>query len=141
MSTKYLSYLLIVLGICALFAETSLVNFPFIFFLGATLLLMIKKVRIYVLVFILAFATDALRVSNFGLTPLFLVGALSIIFLYERYSGSSDFFVAGIVVAAFGFFYARVLTYSMPLTIGFYAVTVVGYIVLSQLKANKKIYI
>ena len=141
MSTKNLSYGLVALGTIALFAETSLVNFPFIFFLGAALLILIKSVRLYAFVFFLAFATDALRVSNFGLTPLFLAGILSLIFLYERYSGSSDLLVAGIVVAASGFFYARLLTYSTPLTVGFYIAFLIGYFVFAQLRASKKVFI
>ncbi len=141
MNNRNLIYILAFFGVLALFAETSLVNFPFVFFLGATLLVMMKKVRLYILVFILAFVCDALRVSGFGLTPLFLAGLLSVIFIYERYSGSNDVIVAGIIIALFGFFYTRLLMYSVPLVVGFYIVTIIAFVVISQLRANKKIYI
>ncbi len=141
MNNRLIFFTLILASILALIVETTLINFPFVFFLGAILLLLVKKVRLYILVFIIAFASDSLRVTNFGITPLFLAGLLLLTFLYERYSGSNDILVASLITCCFGFFYASFLGYSMTLTIAFYVSIGIGYFIFSQLKSRKKIYL
>ncbi len=141
MSNRDLTVILILASFVALILETTVINFPFIFFLGAILLILVKKVRLYILVFMIAFTTDALRVSNFGLTSLFLVGSLFTIFLYERYSGSSDYLVAAIIVAAFGFFYVSFSGYSVGLTVTFYILAAISYFFILHQKSKKNILI
>lgn len=107
----------------AIVLETTVINFPFIFFIGATLLILIKKIPVCIGATILGFVIDSLRVTNFGLTPLFLIVLMLAIFLYERYTGSKDYVVATIIVIATGIFYARILSYSTMLTWGFIAIS------------------
>jgi hypothetical protein len=134
-----LTIILIFICVVALVIESTILSFPFVFFIGSFLLVMMKKIRLYIIVFILAFIADALRVSNFGLTPLFLLGSILLVMLYEKYSGSNDFLVAAIIIAMGGFIYAHLLSYSLPLTISFYIALFLGFFIVSKLNKRKRI--
>lgn len=141
MNNRDLTIVFLAASIVALVIETTLINFPFVYFVGVSLLILMKRVRLFVYVFILAFAADSLRVSSFGLTPLFLAGVLFVVFLYERYSGSSDIIVAAIIAACLGFFYVTSASFSVPLTVSFYLLISIGYLLFQNLKSRKKILV
>lgn len=117
-----------IIVLSALLVETTWLNFPFIFLIGAVLLLLIKRVPMYVIVFIMGILIDSLRITNFGLTPIFLLGTAGIVFLYERYSGSSDPVVAGFVIAVMAIAYSHFLNYSVFATVGFLALLTILWV-------------
>lgn len=90
-------------------------------------------------VFVLSFIIDALRVSNFGITALFILGALSIVLLYEKYSGSDDLLVASFVIAVMLFLYAHFLLYSSTLIIVFFGLSFLTLYIVSILKKKGKL--
>lgn len=128
-------------SISAFVLETTVFSFPFIFFLGALMLFFYKKIYIYVTVFISAFIIDSLRVTNFGYTPIFLILTISIIMLYEKYSGSKDALVAVLIIGMAGFIYTHFMSYSIFLTILFYTLSIAGYALVNFLQNRKIIYI
>lgn len=103
--------------LAAMLIETTIIAIPLVYLIGAFFLVFVRHVRIYILVFILAFFTDSLRVSNFGLTPIFLTVLCTIIFLYEKYSGSDDKLISSVFICASGIIYAHYLSYSIYLTL------------------------
>ncbi len=118
---KFVSFFSLI-SVISLILETTVVNFPLVFFIGVITLVLIKKVHVYVLVFILAFMIDSLRVLNFSYTPLFLLATIGLILLYEKYSGSNDIIVASIIIAMTGFIYTHFMSYSLVLTLTFYVI-------------------
>lgn len=90
-------------------------------------------------VFVLSFIIDALRVSNFGITALFILGTLSIVLIYEKYSGSDDLLVASFVIAVMLFLYAHFLLYSSTLIIVFFGLSFLALYIISILKKKGKL--
>ena len=114
--------LLILLTIFAFFAltlETTVINFPFVFILAAILTVFIKKIPIYILAFILSFTIDSLRVTNFGITPIFLVGVIFSIMFYEKYSGSKDILISTFIIGVITYIYSYFLSYSLQMLVIF----------------------
>jgi hypothetical protein len=118
----------------AMLLETTIVAMPLVYLIGAFILVFMRRVRIYILVFLMAFFIDSLRVTYFGLTPLFLVALCTIIFLYEKYSGSSDTLISSIFIAVTSILYAHVLSYSVNLTILLLCIAGIGWFVISQIQ-------
>lgn len=141
MSNKNLTFILLFICVIALIIETTIISFPFIYFIGATLLVLMKKIRLYIMVFVIAFFIDALRVSNFGYTPLFLLATVASILFYEKFSGSDDFVVISLVIAVIGFIYAHFMSYSIMLTIVFYALFCIGIYIYMLLKSRRRQFI
>lgn len=110
-------FLLSILFAVALIFETTVFSVPLVYVLGAFLVIFYRRVRIYIFVFLLAFFIDSLRVSNFGLTPVFLIALCVLIFIFERYSGSNDRLVASTIICASSIMYAHYLSYSVGFTI------------------------
>lgn len=128
-------YLLIItISFLAVVFETTVVNFPLVFFVAAILLLFVKKIPGYIMIFILGFIIDAVRVSNFGMTPIFLFGTVICILLYEKYSGSRDIVVASFIIGATAFAYVYLLSYSMSLLIIFFTLVIMMTFLLNILK-------
>lgn len=125
---------LVLLIFVTLILETTVINFPFTFFIGAILLYMLKKNPVYIGVMILGIIIDALRVTNFGLTPIFLFSTVILMLFYEKFSGSSDAVIAGFIIALTGFFYSQFLGYSLGLTISFMAICTVIWVTYRILK-------
>lgn len=134
---KIISFITVV-GLIAFISETTIFAFPIIFFMGAIMLTLYKKIYIYVMVLVFAFIIDSLRVSNFGYTPLFLVATISIIMMYENYSGSKDLLISAIIIGMMGFIYTHFMSYSLLLTFTFYLIVVIMYGIFNFLN-NKKI--
>lgn len=130
---KYFLALLII-SFLAVTLETTVINFPFVFLIASTLLLFAKKIQGYIGILILGFIIDAVRVANFGMTPLFLFGSALCILLYEKYSGSRDLVVAAVILGAVAFVYVYFLSYSLPLLIAFFALVILTTILLNILK-------
>ena len=105
MKNYKITILVAFLSIVAIILETTVINFPFVFLIGATSVVLVKKIPMLIGVFFLSFIIDAMRVTNFGLTALFIFATLAIILLYEKYSGSDDLLVASFVVAVMLFLY------------------------------------
>jgi hypothetical protein len=129
--------LVVVAIFLAIVLETTIVNFPFIFFMGAAFLILVKKIPMYIAVVILGFIIDSLRVTNFGITPLFLIGIMLMVFVYERYTGSKDYAVATIFVIAAGIFYTKILLYSPILTWGFIFISLLTWYLYQQFSRKK----
>ncbi len=127
MNKLLLISLIVVAIFFAVILETTIINFPFVFFIGAAFLILIKKIPMYIGVILLSFVIDSLRVTNFGATALFLIGLMLGIFLYERYTGSKDYAVAAIFVIATGIFYTKILSYSSTLTWVFISVSIISW--------------
>ncbi len=134
---KIISFITVV-GLIAFISETTIFAFPIIFFMGAIMLTLYKKIYMYVMVLVFAFIIDSLRVSNFGYTPLFLVATISIIMMYENYSGSKDLLISAIIIGMMGFIYTHFMSYSLLLTFTFYLIVVIMYGIFNFLN-NKKI--
>lgn len=127
--------------LAAMLLETTVFNFPFVFIICSILLLFVKKNIFFVSAFFIGIMIDSLRVSNFGLTPLFIFGTVFLIFLYERYSGSKDLVVASIVIGAVTLVYAYVLSYSIPMLVSFFIFVIAGTLVFDFLRKRGKIFI
>lgn len=125
----------------AMVLETTVFNFPFVFLIVSILLLFVKKNIFFVGALFVGFMIDALRVSNFGLTPLFIFGTVILVLLYERLSGSKDLVVASIVIGAVTLVYTYVLSYSIPMLITFFIFVIAGALVFDFLRRRGKIFI
>lgn len=136
---KYFLVFAILFLVLSLIFETTIINFPLTFFICAAGLVLYKRLPTYFMVFILSFIIDSLRVSEFGITALFLALCAGLTLLYERFSGSSDIVIAGLVVAVAGFIYTQILSYSTALTVGFYLLIVVVLILFRELKRRGRI--
>ena len=141
MKKSNLVFLLVVFSIIALNIETTIIGFPIIFFLCATILALSKKTSVYILIFLLAITLDSLRVTHFGLTPLFLLSTILIIKFYEKFSGSNDLLIAIIIIAMFGFIYTHFMFYSLTLTIAFYIILISLFVGYQILKSKTKLFI
>lgn len=130
---KYFLFILII-SFLAIVLETTVVNFPLVFLVASILLLFVKKIPGYIAIFVLGFIIDAVRVSNFGMTPIFLFGTVICILLYEKYSGSKDIVVASFIVGAMAFAYVYFLSYSLFLLIVFFILIILITILLNVLK-------
>ncbi len=119
--------------------ETTVINFPAVFLIGSVLAILVKRTPMLIGVFILSFIIDALRVSNFGITALFILGTLSIVLLYEKYSGSDDLLVASFVIAVMLFLYAHFLLYSTTLIVIFFGLSFLTLYIVSILKKKGKL--
>ncbi len=136
---KYFLALLII-SFLGVVLETTVINFPIVFLIASVLLLFVKKIQGYIGIFILGFIIDAVRVTNFGMTPLFLFGAALCILLYEKYSGSRDLVVAAVILGAMAFAYVYFLSYSLSLLIVFFALVVLTTILLNILKKRGVVF-
>ncbi len=56
---------------------------------------------------------DSLRIENFGITPFFIFATFLIIYLYEKYFGSSDVMVITLITIIATFVYSYILSYSL----------------------------
>lgn len=139
MKNYQLAFLIIILCSVALMLETTVINFPAVFLIGSVLAILVKRTPMLIGVFILSFIIDALRVSNFGITALFILGTLSIVLLYEKYSGSDDLLVASFVIAVMLFLYAHFLLYSTTLIVIFFGLSFLTLYIVSILKKKGKL--
>ncbi len=139
MKNYQFGFLIIILCVIAVILETTVINFPAVFLIGSTLVILVKRIPMLIGVFILSFIIDALRVSNFGITALFILGTLSIVLLYEKYSGSDDLLVASFVIAVMLFLYAHFLFYSSTLIIVFFGLSFLALYIISILKKKGKL--
>jgi len=80
--------------------------------LSVVLLAFYRTTVIFIMVFLGGLSLDALRVEDFGITPLFVFAAFLIIHLYERYFGSSDIAIIAFITLSATFIYTYVLSYS-----------------------------
>lgn len=120
---KYkIPFLIIMLSVVSLILETTTINFPFTFLTATIVLLFSKKTLVYIGAFLLGFVIDALRVTNFGMTPLFIFATVFLIVLYEKYSGSKDLLVASFIIGALVIAYVYFLSYSLFLLSIFFIV-------------------
>lgn len=134
MKNYQLTIFIIIVCIVSLLLETTIINFPFIFLIGAITSVLIKRIPVFIGVFILSFAIDSMRVVDFGLTALFIFVTVSLILLYEKYSGSDDLYIASFIIAVMLFLYAHLLSYSVTLVILFYILSLTGLYVYGLLK-------
>ncbi len=125
---------IVIISFLGVVFETTVINFPIVFLIASVLLLFVKKIQSYIGIFILGFIIDAVRVTNFGMTPLFLFGSALCILLYEKYSGSKDLVVAAVILGAMAFAYVYFLSYSLSLLIMFFALVILTTILLNILK-------
>ena len=139
MKNYKLTILLIVLFLVSLLLETTIINFPFVFLIGITLSVFIKKIPVFMGVFITSFIIDAFRVTNFGLTSFFILGAVAIVLAYEKLSGSDDAVIATVIISVFLFLYTHFLGYSISLVISFFVVSLIGGYIFSLLRRKGKI--
>jgi len=122
--------LLSVLAVICLIVETTIINVPFVFVLSVIMAFYFNKSIFYFGAFILGFFIDSLRVSNFGLTALFVFAVILAIFLYEKMSGSRDKVVAAFFITVALLIYTYFLGYSMTLVVSMivlFVATVLGY--------------
>lgn len=127
MSKTIISAFFILSIVIALLVETTIVTVPLVYLISAFFLVFVRKVRVYVGVFLSAFIIDSLRVAHFGYTSFFLIGLLIIIFLYERYSGSNDVFVSSFLIAVSAMIYANTLSYSVFYTALIILIVAIGW--------------
>ena len=139
MKNYQIAFLITTLCIIAAILETTVINFPAVFLIGAVLVVLVKRIPILIGVFVLSFIIDAIRVSNFGITSLFILGTLAIILLYEKYSGSDDLLVASFVIAVMLFLYAHFLLYSTTLIVIFFGFSFLTLYIISILKKKGKL--
>ena len=138
MNRVVLTAIIICISIVFFILETTIANFPFVFIFYAVLLVMIKKVYTAIGAVAAGLIIDSLRVDGFGITPFFLIAVILVILMYERYSGSADLLLAGVIIALFTFLYARLLGYSMTLTVGFIVISFILWQVYKILDERKK---
>lgn len=127
-------FLIFFISFLAVILETTVINFPLVFLVASIPLLFVKKIPGYIAAFFLGFIIDAVRVSNFGMTPVFIFGTVIFIMLYEKYSGSKDIAVSSFIIAAMAFAYAYFLSYSLFLLVLFFMLLILGTILFTILK-------
>lgn len=139
MRKEELIIIFIIISLAALAIEGSLVSFPIIFFLGSFMLFFFKKILIYFIVFLDAFIIDILRVVNFSYTPFFLLTTISLIFLYEKYSGSNDILVATLIILMVGFIYSHFMYYSLFSFVLFIFIALFFFFIIQMLKKRRMV--
>lgn len=139
--TNFKNFLIVFfISFLAVIFETTVFNFPFVFLLASILLLFTKKILSYLSIFILGFIIDAVRVSNFGMTPIFILATVVCILLYEKYSGSKDVAVAFFIIAAMAFVYVYFLSYSLFLLAVSFVLLILANILFNILKKKGIIF-
>ncbi len=141
MKNLKLIILLFFVSLIALLLETTVINFPLVFFLACILIFFIKKIPAFIAALILCFIIDSLRVSNFGLTAIFLFATLLFVILYEKFSGSDDIAMKTLIIGIATFLYAHFLSYSVFLVFLMFLVIIVCWYIFDLLQKKGKIYI
>lgn len=100
-----------------------------------------KKLPAYFVAFALGIVLDSLRVSHFGVTPIFIFSALLTIFLYEKYFGSDDLMVAAVIGMSFIFAYAYFLSYSLILVMLFFSLIAAIWVLRNVFRKKNKAYL
>lgn len=133
--TKFQLFLIMfVLSVVGLLLETTRINFPFVFIIASSFVIFKKDIPTYVFMFVLGFVIDALRVTHFGITPIFIFATIVGINLYERYFGSSDAAVAIVIATSLVIAYTFFVSYSMVLLTSFLVFICVAFFILNILK-------
>ncbi|MDO8270287.1 MAG: hypothetical protein Q7T54_06490 [Candidatus Levybacteria bacterium] len=132
---------ILIFGLFAVLLETTLIGIPLVYLVGSFCLIFIRRIRVYILVFILAFFIDSLRVSHFGFTSFFMLAICMITFIYEKYSGSDDVIISSFLIAVSGIIYAHVLSYSVGNTVMFIGVLAFLWYLFSSLQRKGRLFI
>lgn len=127
---KFIIFFIIV-SFIAVLIETTLINFPAVFLLGVVSAVFIKKIPMYIGVFLLSFMIDSVRVSHFGMTALFIFATVICTMIYEKYSGSDDILITSIIICAALFAYSQFLSYSLFFLMVFLGIIIVGWYLLT----------
>lgn len=109
--------------------ELTIFSIPFVFILSIVLLSFYRTPLAFIFVLMSGIFLDALRVDNFGFTPIFIFATFLVIHLYESYFGSSDFVVISLITVIATFMYAYILSYSLiGVILMFLLITILFYI-------------
>jgi hypothetical protein len=121
--------------------EITTFNFPAVFIVAIISVVFAKKLPIYILAFVFGFAIDSLRVTNFGLTPIFIFATVFSILLYEKYSGSDDTLISSFIIGVVTFIYSYFLGYSVLLVLIFEGFVFISWMIFDRLNKSKKLVI
>lgn len=112
MKNSYLVLFLLIL-ILFLLLEFSFFSIPFIFIFSILVLSFYRNEISFLFVLLAGLMVDSLRIENFGITPFFIFATFLIIYLYEKYFGSSDVMVITLITIIATFVYSYILSYSL----------------------------
>ncbi len=113
MTFKHILYLILVLS---LFLETTLFSFPLVVVTALLLYIFFPKTETLFMVFMIGLLLDALKVSQFGITPLFLMGVFLLLNFYKRYFEPKDLLFVTPFVFLCAFIYALLVSYAVSIT-------------------------
>lgn len=125
--------------VVSLILETTIFNFPYIFLIGIITIFFHRKMSSFIFAFIIGFFIDSLRLTSFGITPIFIFSTFLLILLFEKYSGSKDLISNGIIIYATAFLYAYVLNYSLFLMVLFSVLSLTFLLTLNFFQDKKTI--
>lgn len=112
MRNSYLILFFLVL-IVFLLLELSIFSLPLVFIFSVVVLAFYRSLFAFLFVLFAGLTLDAIRVDNFGITPLFVFSTFLAVHLYERYFGSPDVLPIALITVVGTFIYAYVLSYSL----------------------------
>lgn len=141
MKNSQLIFLLFIFILVSVLLETTLLNFPFVLLTGLSIAVFVRKIPMFITVFILGFIVDSLRVSYFGMTSLMIFGTVILLFLYEKYLGNKDFLVSSFFIAIATCIYSYFLNYSLFAVLLFFGLFISVLFILDFLKKKGKIFI
>lgn len=114
-----------ILLIFSLIIESTLIAFPLVFVLSLFILALYKNSWMLAVVFLFAFAVDAIRVAPLGLTPAILMGCAILFSFYQRTLHAADIVIFSVIIFALSIIYDVVAGY--PISIG-WSMVVFGFL-------------
>lgn len=103
---------LLILLFISLFIDSTLVSFPLVFILSVYLLMLFKKKRVYIIVFLTTLVLDALRVEPLGVSAIAVFATSFLISLYSRQLHAADIFFLTVFIFGASFIYGNFVGYS-----------------------------
>lgn len=124
MKTLQISLLLGIVGYWFLLIESTVLPFPFVFTFATLVLILFRNTKALLFALFLGLFSDALRVNNFSLTPIFIFLTFLVVLLYENYFGKND------IVALIAILILSTLIYSYFLAFSFFYIFLLIFLVL-----------
>lgn len=112
----------------ALLIESTFSFFPLVLIFSYFLFFAWSDFRALLIILLVSFVLDSLRVVNFGITPLFIFTSFLLLFLYKKIFTLSDPRIIFTITLTFGIIYSKIVGYGTNII--FSSILLVAFLVL-----------
>jgi len=106
-------YVLLFLLVLAVFIDSTIVSFPFVFIISVFLLMLFKKKRVYLFVFLSTLIFDSLSTNPLGVTTVGVFATSFLISMYSRQLHAADIFFLTVFIFIASFVYGNFAGYTL----------------------------